>query len=63
MLVSPPLKPRDEASVALPGSIIDMIGNTPLLPLSRIVPPSHSRVLVKLESMKPLWKKLFGTWA
>lgn len=34
-------------------SVIDMIGNTPLLPLRRVVPPGHARVLVKLESANP----------
>ena len=34
-------------------SIIDLIGNTPLLALRRVVPPGHARVLVKLESANP----------
>ena len=34
-------------------SVIDLIGNTPLLPLRRVVPPGHARVLVKLESANP----------
>ena len=34
-------------------SVIDLIGNTPLIPLRRLVPPGHARVLVKLESANP----------
>ena len=34
-------------------SIIDLIGNTPLIPLRRVPPPGHARVLVKLESANP----------
>ena len=34
-------------------SVIDLIGNTPLIPLRRVVPPGHARVLVKLESADP----------
>ena len=31
-------------------SVLELIGNTPLVPLRRIVPEGHARVLVKLES-------------
>lgn len=31
-------------------SVIDLIGNSPLLPLRHVVPGGHARVLVKLES-------------
>ena len=34
-------------------SVIDLIGNTPLLPLRRVVPQGDARVLVKLESANP----------
>ena len=34
-------------------SVIDLIGNTPLVPLRRVVPPGHARVLIKLESANP----------
>ena len=34
-------------------SVIDLIGNTPLMPLRRLVPPAHARVLIKLESANP----------
>ena len=34
-------------------SVVDLIGNTPLLPLRRVVPPGFARVLVKLESANP----------
>ena len=34
-------------------SVIDLIGNTPLVPLRRLVPPGHARVLIKLESANP----------
>lgn len=34
-------------------SIIDLIGNTPLMPLRRVVPPPNASVLVKLESTNP----------
>ncbi len=33
--------------------VIDLIGNTPLVPLRRLVPPGHARVLIKLESANP----------
>ncbi len=33
--------------------MIDLIGNTPLVPLRRVVPRSHARVLIKLESANP----------
>lgn len=32
-------------------TVIDLIGDTPLIPLSRVVPAGHARILVKLESM------------
>jgi len=38
---------------AMHTSMIDLIGNTPLLPLRRVVLPGHARVLVKLESANP----------
>lgn len=34
-------------------SVIDLIGNTPLVPLRRIVPRNHSTVLIKMESANP----------
>ncbi|WP_054007503.1 PLP-dependent cysteine synthase family protein [Cypionkella psychrotolerans] len=34
-------------------SVMDLIGNTPLLPLRRLVPQGHARVLVKLEQANP----------
>lgn len=34
-------------------SVIDLIGNTPLVPLRQVVPPGHARVLIKLESANP----------
>ena len=34
-------------------SVIDLIGNTPLVPLRRLVPQGHARVLIKLESANP----------
>ena len=34
--------------------VIDLIGNTPLIPLRRVVPPNHAPVLIKLESAIPL---------
>lgn len=33
--------------------MIDLIGNTPLIPLSRITSTRHARILVKLESANP----------
>ena len=35
------------------GSVIDLIGNTPLMPLRRLVTPAHAQVLIKLESANP----------
>ena len=34
-------------------SIIDLVGNTPLIPLRRVISTGHARVLVKLESTNP----------
>jgi len=34
-------------------SVIDLIGNTPLVPLRRVVPQGHARVLIKQESANP----------
>ena len=34
-------------------SVIDLIGDTPLVPLRKVVPAGHARLLVKLESMNP----------
>lgn len=34
-------------------SLIVQIGNAPLVPLRRVAPPGHARVLVKLESASP----------
>jgi cysteine synthase A len=34
-------------------SVVDLIGETPLLPLLRVPPSSGARVLIKLESMNP----------
>ena len=33
--------------------MIDLIGNTPLLPLRRVILAGHARILVKLESANP----------
>jgi cysteine synthase A len=35
------------------GGILTAIGNTPLVALTRVVPPGHARVVVKLESANP----------
>jgi len=37
----------------LPGSILECIGNTSLLPLRKIVPKNGARILLKLESENP----------
>ncbi|MBN2417876.1 MAG: cysteine--tRNA ligase [Deltaproteobacteria bacterium] len=37
----------------IPGSILDLIGNTPLVPVSRINPNKNVRILAKLESFNP----------
>jgi len=34
-------------------SILGAIGNTPVLELTRVVPPGHARILAKLESANP----------
>ena len=38
---------------AVESSVLSLIGNTPLVPLRKIVSPAHARVLVKLESANP----------
>jgi len=40
-------------SEAVAGSVLGRIGGTPLVELSRLVPPDHARVLLKLESDNP----------
>jgi cysteine synthase A len=42
---------RPAASVH--GSILERIGNTPLVELKALVPPGHARILLKLESENP----------
>lgn len=37
----------------LAASVLDLIGNTPLVRLSRLVPPTSAEVLVKLEHLNP----------
>jgi cysteine synthase len=37
----------------VPGSILDAVGNTPMVELKRIVPPGSAKVLVKLEYCNP----------
>lgn len=45
---------RGQRGTGLPEpTLIDLIGNTPLVPLRRITPPGSARVFVKLESMNP----------
>src|ERR1700754_879069 len=34
-------------------NVLDVIGNTPLVALRRIVPPGHARILVKMEGCNP----------
>src|SRR3990172_8099398 len=34
-------------------SVLDTVGNTPLVQLQRVVPPGHARVLVKVEGVNP----------
>lgn len=34
-------------------TILDAIGNTPIVELARVVPPGHARVLLKVESANP----------
>lgn len=36
-----------------PSTILDTIGNTPLLPLRKVVPASGARILLKIESANP----------
>ena len=38
---------------ATPRSILDAIGNTPIVELSRVVPPGHARILAKIEWLNP----------
>jgi cysteine synthase len=39
--------------VRVPGSVLDAVGNTPLVELKRVVPPGSAKVLVKLEFCNP----------
>jgi len=39
--------------VSIPGNVIESIGNTPLVPLRRIVPPGSARIVAKLEWANP----------
>src|SRR5256885_8006871 len=35
------------------GTVLDTIGNTPLVELQRVVPPGCARIMVKVEGMNP----------
>lgn len=39
--------------MSIPAGVIESIGNTPLVPLRKVVPPSSARVLAKLEWANP----------
>jgi len=39
--------------MALVGSILDLIGNTPLLDISQLSPNRRARILIKLEGQNP----------
>src|SRR3546814_2029993 len=41
------------ASAGISASILDRIGDTPLIELRNLVPPGSARILVKLESQNP----------
>src|SRR5215207_5156762 len=43
----------DRARKETPMSVLDAIGNTPMVELTRIVPPGSARVFAKLESANP----------
>ncbi|MGH2442449.1 MAG: pyridoxal-phosphate dependent enzyme, partial [Chloroflexota bacterium] len=45
------LATRRQSGVA--GSVLDAIGNTPIVELHRLVPGNGVRILVKLEGMNP----------
>jgi cysteine synthase A len=44
---------RTARASEIPHSILDRIGNTPLLQLRSVVPKGHARILLKLESENP----------
>ena len=39
--------------MSIPGNVIESIGNTPLVPLRKVVPPGSARILAKLEWANP----------
>lgn len=43
---------NDRRSTVIP-SVLRTIGNTPVVPLAKIVPPDSAQVLVKLEYLNP----------
>ena len=51
--VAPDHVVRREATGHIKASVVDLIGDTPLIPLRRIVTPAHGHLLVKLESANP----------
>jgi cysteine synthase len=42
-----------ESAMSIPSSVVESIGNTPIVPLRKIVPPDCARILAKLEWANP----------
>lgn len=51
--VSIDVAPQPAGPRPLGRSVLDSIGNTPLVPLTRLVPPGHARIVVKVEGTNP----------
>ena len=47
--------------MSIPGSVIQSIGNTPMVPLRRIVPPGSARILAKLEWANPTGSMVYSS--
>ena len=47
------LKPSVRAGEEIADSVLDLVGNTPLVRLNRVVPEGSAEVLVKLDSLNP----------
>ncbi len=47
------LKPSVRAGEEIAGSVLDLVGNTPLVRLGRVVPEGSAEVLGKLDSLNP----------
>src|SRR4051812_37747527 len=53
MSSSPTSTATEARATGIAGSVLDLIGNTPLVRLARVVPAGSAEVLGKMESLNP----------